>query len=84
MVFSGKSGFELPEDPKRFQRMINAIVKVSNLDGAEAVQLWNEVVPSLESFIQRVCWKCEVDCLRRRTGDMTEWFYSEHPGFLGD
>lgn len=85
MCLSGRSGFDLPKDVKRFRRMINAIVKVSNFDGDEAFALWSEIVPSLESFYLRVCSGCEVNCLQRPTGDMKEWFYSgDHPGFLGD
>ncbi len=85
MCLSGRSGFDLGDDGRRFQRMINAIVKVSNFNADEAAKLWMAVVPSLESFVSRVCRGCSVGCLERPTGDMREWFYSgEHPGFLGE
>ena len=74
MLLAGGSGYDLPDEPKRFRRMINAIRKHSGLTADEAAELWTDVMPQLNAFVFNICGNCPVQCLRRPTGDMSEWF----------
>jgi len=74
-------GRRLPENDRRYQRMLNAMVKHGGWDLDRAEGLWVWVADKMAEFQDEVCDYCAVDCLERPTGNLEDWFFSEvHPG----
>jgi hypothetical protein len=82
MMKVGRHGLDLPDDPARYRRMVNAVRRETKWTEDEVRQIWLTVAIHLEGFVEEVCGGCSVDCLGRLNGKMDEWFYGEgHPGF---